>query len=118
SQLPVLLPDVEDFRPDDTGVSPLARHEQWYFTDCPSCGGKARRETDVSDTFLDSAWYFLRYPSAGRDDVPFDAELTKKWLPVDGSFANVYVAGLQLLYSPFRTMVLYDAGHLGSEAQY
>src|SRR5690606_3040440 len=51
-QLPVLLPDVEDFRPDDTGVSPLARHEAWYFTDCPTCGGKARRETDVSDTFL------------------------------------------------------------------
>jgi len=115
SQLPVLLPDVEDFRPDDTGVSPLARHEQWYFTDCPSCGGKARRETDVSDTFLDSAWYFLRYPSAGRDDVPFDAELTKKWLPVDSYIGGNEHAVLHLLYSRFITMVLYDAGHLAFE---
>src|SRR5690606_38515764 len=115
SQLPVLLPDVEDFRPDDTGVSPLARHEQWYFTDCPSCGGKARRETDVSDTFLDSAWYFLRYPSAGRDDVPFDAELTKKWLPVDSYIGGNEHAVLHLLYSRFITMVLHDAGHLAFE---
>ncbi len=60
--LPVMLPDIEDFRPDDSGVSPLARHEDWYVVPCPKCGGKARRETDVSDTFLDSAWYFLRYP--------------------------------------------------------
>ncbi|MGH7633041.1 MAG: leucine--tRNA ligase, partial [Gemmatimonadaceae bacterium] len=83
NQLPVLLPEVEDFRPDDTGISPLARHEAWYRVPCPKCGALARRETDVSDTFLDSAWYFLRYPSADFDDVPFDAELTKKWLPVN-----------------------------------
>jgi leucyl-tRNA synthetase len=55
--LPVMLPELEDFRPDDSGVSPLARHEQWYHVECPTCGGSARRETDVSDTFLDSAWY-------------------------------------------------------------
>ncbi len=81
--LPVLLPRVEDFKPDDTGVSPLARDEEWYRVDCPSCGAPARRETDVSDTFLDSSWYFLRYPSTDRADVAMDPELTGKWLPVD-----------------------------------
>ncbi len=114
-QLPVVLPDIPDFRPDDTGISPLARHEEWYFTSCPSCGAKARRETDVSDTFLDSAWYFLRYPSADRDDVPFDPALTKKWLPVDSYIGGNEHAVLHLLYSRFITMVLHDAGHLDFE---
>ena len=72
--LPVVLPYVEDFKPDDSGVSPLARVEEWYRVPCPQCGRTARRETDVSDTFLDSAWYFLRYPSSDFDDVPFDRE--------------------------------------------
>jgi leucyl-tRNA synthetase len=114
-QLPVLLPDVEDFRPDDTGVSPLARHESWYRVPCPECGGPARRETDVSDTFLDSAWYFLRYPSADFDDVPFEPELTKKWLPVDSYIGGNEHAVLHLLYSRFITMVLCDAGFIGFE---
>ncbi len=114
-QLPVLLPDIPDFKPDDSGISPLARHEEWYFTPCPSCGAKARRETDVSDTFLDSAWYFLRYPSADRDDVPFDPDLTRKWLPVDSYIGGNEHAVLHLLYSRFITMVLHDAGHLDFE---
>jgi leucyl-tRNA synthetase len=67
SQLPVVLPNIPDFKPDDSGISPLARHEEWFHVPCPTCGKRARRETDVSDTFLDSAWYFLRYPSVGRD---------------------------------------------------
>jgi leucyl-tRNA synthetase len=114
-QLPVVLPHIEDFRPDDSGVSPLARHEEWYHTPCPQCGKRARRETDVSDTFLDSAWYFLRYPSSGRDDVPFDAALTKKWLPVHSYIGGNEHAVLHLLYSRFVTMVLHDAGHLSFE---
>jgi leucyl-tRNA synthetase len=113
--LPVRLPFVEDFKPDDSGVSPLARHEEWYHVSCPACGNAARRETDVSDTFLDSAWYFLRYPSARRADVPFDAGLTRKWLPVDSYIGGNEHAVLHLLYSRFITMVLRDAGHVEFE---
>jgi leucyl-tRNA synthetase len=113
--LPVELPHVEDFKPDDTGVSPLARVESWYRVACPQCGGQARRETDVSDTFLDSAWYFLRYPSTDFEDAPFDPALTKKWLPVTSYIGGNEHAVLHLLYSRFITMVLKDAGHLGFE---
>jgi leucyl-tRNA synthetase len=115
SDLPVLLPDIPDFKPDDTGVSPLARHEQWYRVKCPACGGDARRETDVSDTFLDSAWYFLRYPSAQRDDVPFDASLTRKWLPVTSYIGGNEHAVLHMMYARFINMVLHDMGHLDFE---
>jgi leucyl-tRNA synthetase len=113
--LPVLLPDVQDFRPDDTGVSPLARHESWYRVPCPECGGEARRETDVSDTFLDSAWYFLRYPSTTRDDVPFDDATTKRWLPVNSYIGGNEHAVLHLMYSRFITMVLHEMGALNFE---
>src|SRR5439155_5296679 len=115
ADLPVELPFVEDFKPDDTGVSPLARVESWYRVRCPQCGGSARRETDVSDTFLDSAWYFLRYPSTDFDDVPFDQTLTKKWLPVDSYIGGNEHAVLHLMYARFITMVLHDAGHLDFE---
>ena len=114
-QLPVLLPALEDFRPDDSGVSPLARAEAWYHTTCPTCGKPARRETDVSDTFLDSAWYFLRYPSTDRDDVPFDPALTKRWLPVHSYIGGNEHAVLHLLYARFVTMVLHDAGFIDFE---
>ena len=113
--LPVELPYVEDFKPDDSGVSPLARVESWYRVACPQCGGTARRETDVSDTFLDSAWYFLRYPSTAHEDRPFEARLTDKWLPVNSYIGGNEHAVLHLLYSRFVTMVLHDAGHLGFE---
>ena len=108
--LPVKLPDVEDFRPTGTDKSPLATVEDFVKTKCPKCEGEARRETDVSDTFLDSAWYFLRYPSTEFKDKAFDARLTKKWLPV-----NMYIGGkehsvLHLMYARFVTMALHDAG--------
>ncbi|HXV86295.1 MAG TPA: leucine--tRNA ligase [Gemmatimonadales bacterium] len=116
--LPVLLPPLEDFRPDESGVSPLARHEEWYRVPCPACGKAARRETDVSDTFLDSAWYFLRYPSTGLDDRPFDADLTRRWLPVDNYIGGNEHAVLHLMYSRFITMVLHDLKHLAFEEPY
>jgi len=113
--LPVLLPFIEDFKPDDSGVSPLARHEEWYRVECPKCGKSGRRETDVSDNFLDNSWYFLRYPSVGNDDVPFEKNVTKKWLPVNSYIGGNEHAVLHLLYSRFITMVLHDGGHLGFE---
>lgn len=114
-QLPVVLPRVEDFKPDDTGVSPMARVEEWYRTSCPECGGAARRETDVSDTFLDSSWYFLRYPSTDFDDRPFDPEITRAWLPVDTYIGGNEHAVLHLMYARFITMVLKDLGHIDFE---
>ena len=115
ADLPVELPFIPDFKPDDSGISPLARHEEWYRVACPQCGGQARRETDVSDTFLDSSWYFLRYPNAGRDDVAFDSARIDRWLPVDSYIGGNEHAVLHLLYSRFVTMVLHDGGHLPFE---
>jgi leucyl-tRNA synthetase len=115
SDLPVVLPPIEDFRPDDSGISPLARHEEWYYVPCPVCGKRSRRETDVSDTFLDSAWYYLRYPSSEFDDRPFDRERTRRWLPVTTYIGGNEHAVLHLLYSRFLAMVLHDLGHLHFE---
>ena len=108
--LPVVLPRVEDFRPDESGVSPLARVRDWYEVPCPSCGRAATRETDVSDTFLDSAWYFLRYPSTDFPDRPFDEEITRRWLPVDTYIGGNEHAVLHLLYARFVAMALHDMG--------
>jgi leucyl-tRNA synthetase len=116
--LPVELPLVEDFTPDDSGISPLARHEQWYHAPCPVCGKRGRRETDVSDTFLDSAWYHLRYPSTEFDDRPFDPARTRKWLPVHSYIGGNEHAVLHLLYARFITMVLHDLGHLHFDEPY
>jgi leucyl-tRNA synthetase len=113
--LPVLLPPIEDFRPDDSGTSPLARHKEWYHVSCPNCGGDARRETDVSDTFLDSSWYYLRYPSTEFDDRAFDPARTRRWLPVTSYIGGNEHAVLHLLYSRFITMVLKDLGMLAFE---
>jgi leucyl-tRNA synthetase len=113
--LPVVLPPLENYRPDESGVSPLARLESWYRVPCPTCGAMGRRETDVSDTFLDSAWYFLRYPSTAFDDRPIDPALTGQWLPVTSYIGGNEHAVLHLMYSRFITMVLHDLGHLAFE---
>ena len=113
--LPVELPMVEHFHPLGTGESPLAQIEEFVNTSCPKCGGPARRETDVSDTFVDSSWYFLRYPSTEWNDRPFEREITHQWVPV-----NMYMGGIEHvcrhhLYARFVTMVLHDLGHLNFE---
>jgi leucyl-tRNA synthetase len=109
-QLPVELPPLEHFRPTGAGVAPLATAEAWVNTSCPQCGGAARRETDVSDNFLDSAWYFLRYLSAERDDVPWDDERARTWLPVDMYTGGPEHATMHHLYARFVSMALYDLG--------
>ncbi len=115
ADLPVVLPAIEDFRPTGTGTGPLAAVEDWVNVPCPVCGGPARRETDVSDTFLDSAWYFLRYPSTEYDDRPFDPALTRKWLPVSMYMGGIEHVRRHHLYARFVTMALYDLGHLEFE---
>ncbi|MDP2984753.1 MAG: leucine--tRNA ligase [Candidatus Latescibacter sp.] len=113
--LPVLLPQMKDFRPDGSGKSPLNRSREFVETACPQCGGPARRETDVMDNFLDSAWYFFRYPSTEFDDRPFDPERTRTWLPVDMYIGGNEHAVLHLLYTRFITMALKDMGFIEFE---
>lgn len=151
--LPVLLPNISDYKPEGNGRGPLANHPEFYETKCPNCGGKARRETDVIDTFVDSSWYFLRYPSVGLDassallggtdkpaanresadllrqndkllnenslknenlklEIPWDREITRKWLPVDLYFGGAEHSVLHLMYARFVTMALHDRGYI------
>lgn len=117
--LPIELPEVKDFQPTGTGKPPLANaSSSWKETKCPECGQAAERELEVSDTFLDSSWYFLRYPSVNaktKDKLAFDPEITKKWLPVNAYIGGAEHAVLHLLYSRFVTMALADFGYLNFE---
>jgi leucyl-tRNA synthetase len=109
-ELPVLLPEDLDFTP--RGESPLAKHEGFVKTECPRCGRPARRETDTMDTFVDSSWYFLRYPHLDPERA-IDPQAVDRWLPADQYTGGVEHAILHLLYSRFVTKVLHDEGLLG-----
>jgi len=138
--LPVLLPDLSDWKPEGTGKGPLAKVQSFVTAKCPHCGGEAQRETDVCDTFLDSSWYFLRYPSIKiqkskfksqnfnsklksekneiTNNLPWDKEITKKWLPVSMYIGGAEHTVLHLLYSRFITMAMHDFGFLDFEEPY
>lgn len=110
--LPVVLPDVESYEPDDSGRSPLAACEDWVNTICPECGAPARRETSTMAGFACSSWYFLRFASPDCTDAPFDPEEVKKWLPVDLYVGGAEHAVMHLIYARFWTKVMFDAGML------
>ncbi len=129
--LPVLLPHIDDYRPVGTGKAPLANHPEFYETTCPGCGSPAKRETDVSDTFLDSSWYFLRYPATDLKHIPFPmkaselqsfkaseqeervkAEKRMAWLPVSQYIGGAEHSVLHLLYARFVYKVFVDLGYL------
>ncbi len=110
--LPVLLPDIDDFKPTDDGKSPLARVESFVQTTCPRCGGPARRETDTMDTFACSSWYHLRFASPHEATAAFDRAAVDYWLPVDQYVGGAEHAVMHLLYARFFCKVAQDAGHL------
>jgi len=111
-QLPILLPEMEDFRPDGSGRSPLARLPEFVDTECPRCGGPAERETDTMGGFACSSWYFLRFTSPHYSEGPFEPDAMRYWMPVDLYVGGAEHAVLHLLYSRFWTKVIADAGML------
>jgi leucyl-tRNA synthetase len=110
-QLPVHLPEIEDYKPK--GVPPLAQAEDWVNVACPSCGGPAKREVETMDTFVDSSWYFLRYCDPQNDAAPFDSAVVDYWNPVDLYIGGVDHATVHMIYARFWIKVLNDMGMVG-----
>ncbi len=109
-QLPVVLPELEDFQPKDDGRSPLAHIDEWVNVDCPECSGPATRETDTMDGFACSSWYFLRFTDPHNDSVAFGRELAETWMPVDMYVGGAEHAVMHLLYARMWTKVMHDVG--------
>jgi len=109
-QLPVLLPDITEFKPDGSGRSPLASVPEFVKTLCPRCAGPAERETDTMGGFACSSWYFLRFVSPDYDQGPFEPEAMKYWMPVDLYVGGAEHAVLHLLYSRFWVKAMADEG--------
>jgi len=109
--LPVRLPEVEDYRPK--GKPPLASNDEWLHVPCPRCGKDATREADTMDTFVDSSWYFLRYCDPDNDRAPFDRAIVDHWMPVDQYIGGIdHITG-HVLYSRFFVRALNDMGLVG-----
>jgi len=109
-QLPVLLPEVESYKPTDTGESPLAQIDEWVNTTCPQCGKPAKRETNTMPQWAGSSWYFLRYVDNHNDKELANMDALKKWAPIDLYVGGIEHAVLHLLYARFYTKFLYDIG--------
>ncbi|HZT16986.1 MAG TPA: leucine--tRNA ligase [Gaiellaceae bacterium] len=110
-ELPVLLPEVSDYRPK--GEPPLASNAEWLNVPCPRCGGPGRREAETMDTFVDSSWYFLRYCDPHDDTAPFERRLVDYWMPIDQYIGGIDHAKGHLLYSRFFVKAMNDMGMLG-----
>jgi leucyl-tRNA synthetase len=113
SELPILLPEQIDIT--QTNGSPLGRVAEFVNATCPKCGGKARRETDTMDTFVDSSWYFYRYTDAKNAKAPFDSDKANYWFPIDQYIGGVEHAILHLIYSRFWTKVMRDLGMIEND---
>ena len=110
--LPIKLPDIQQYQPTGTGESPLAGISEWVNTTCPQCNKAAKRETNTMPQWAGSCWYFLRYPNPHLHDKPWTQEEIRYWLPVDLYVGGIEHAILHLLYARFYVKVLYDLGHL------
>ncbi|MDR2183205.1 MAG: leucine--tRNA ligase [Clostridiales bacterium] len=110
SDLPVMLPHVDSYKPTDTGESPLALIADWVNTKCPACGGGAKRETNTMPQWAGSSWYFLRYVDVNNDSELISRAAMEKFLPVDYYVGGIEHAVLHLLYVRFYTKFLYDIG--------
>ena len=111
-ELPLLLPDIRDFEPADTGESPLSKIDSWVNTTCPHCHGPAKRETDTMPNWAGSSWYFLRYCDPHNKNVLASKEALDYWMPVDWYNGGMEHVTLHLLYSRFWAKFLYDLGIL------
>ena len=117
-ELPLKLPEVEDYEPSENGESPLARHTEWVNTTCPHCGGKAKRETDTMPQWAGSSWYYLRYMDAHNDKALASKEALEYWSPVDWYNGGMEHTTLHLLYSRFWHKFLYDIGIVPTKEPY
>ncbi len=117
-ELPVLLPEVENYEPTDTGESPLANITDWVETTCPKCGRKAKRETDTMPQWAGSSWYYLRYIDPHNDKELASKEKLDYWLPVDWYNGGMEHTTLHLLYSRFWHKFLYDIGIVSCKEPY
>jgi leucyl-tRNA synthetase len=109
--LPVELPEMDDFLPDGSGKGPLNKVPEFVNAACPKCDGPAKRETDVSDPFVDSCWYYMRYLCTEYDNRALDKKRLKRWMPVDMYIGGKEHSVLHLLYSRFVTMVMHELGY-------